>query len=113
MVDVEFGDERTPESVLCRIEDIGTSTIIQDGAPKGGVQRRCPQFYDRQQQLELVLEAQRLLEVEVQGVFSGSGDEKGEFETGHSNNDIWEDNNSMELLRTGSLPDSIDPAESK
>jgi hypothetical protein len=48
MVDAEFGDERTPESVLCTIEDIGTSTIIQDSAPKGGVQRRRPQFYDRQ-----------------------------------------------------------------
>jgi hypothetical protein len=49
MVDVESGDERPLESVLCTVENMGTNIIIQDGASGGGVRRKRPQFYDRQQ----------------------------------------------------------------
>jgi hypothetical protein len=53
------------------------------------------------------------LEAEGQTTPSGSRDEEGEYETGPSNKDIWEDSNCMELLRTRSLSVSIDPTESK
>jgi hypothetical protein len=86
---------------------------MQDSAPGLSVQRKRPQFYDRQQQLELALEAQRLLEAEGQGAPSGSGDKREEYETGSRNSDIWEDSNCMELLQTGALPVSIDSIESK
>jgi hypothetical protein len=113
MIDVVSEGEQPPESVLCTIEDTGTNAIIQDSAPRLSVQRKRPQFYDRQQQFELALEAQRLLEAEGQGAPSGSGDEREEYETGSRNSDIWEDSNCMELLQTGALPVSIDPIESK
>jgi hypothetical protein len=64
MIDVMSEGERPPESVLCTNEDIGTNAIIQDSAPRLSVQRKRPPFYDQQQQLELALEAQRLLEAE-------------------------------------------------
>jgi hypothetical protein len=113
MVDVVSEDEQPPESVLCTIEDTGMNAIIQDIAPRSNVQRKRPLFYDRQQQLELALEAQRLLEAEGQGAPPGSGDEREEYETRSRNSDIWEDSNCMELLQTGALHVSIDPIESK
>jgi hypothetical protein len=64
MVDMVSKDEQPPESVLCTIGELGTNAILQDSAPRSNMQRRRLQFYDRQQQLELVLEAQRLLEAE-------------------------------------------------
>jgi len=111
MVDVVFEDEQPLESVLCTIGEPGTNAIMQDSAPRSNVQRKRPQFYDRQQQLELALEAQRLLEAEGQGAPSGSGAEREECETGSKDSDIWEDSNCMELLQTGTLPVSIDPLE--
>jgi hypothetical protein len=113
MVDVVSEDEQPPESVLCTIGEPGTNAILQDSAPRSNMQRRRSQFYDRQQQLELVLEAQRLLEAEGQGAPSGTRDEREECEAGSRNSDIWEDSNCMELLQTGTLPVSIDPMESK
>jgi len=113
MVDVVSEDEQPPESVLCTIGEPRTNAIMQDSTPRSNVQRKRPQFYDRQQQLELALEAQRLLEAEGQGAPSGSGDEREECATGSRNSDIWEDSNCMELLQTGTLPVSIDPIESK
>jgi hypothetical protein len=64
LVDVVSEDEQPPESVLCTIGEPGTNAIMQDSAPRSNMQRKRPQFYDRQQQLELALEAQRLLEAE-------------------------------------------------
>jgi hypothetical protein len=113
MVDVVSEEEQPPESILCTIGEPGTNAIMQDNVPRSNVQRKHPQFYDRQQQLELVLEAQRLLEAEGQSAPSGSGDEREECETGSKNSDIWEDSNCMELLQTGTFPVSIDPMESK
>jgi transposase InsO family protein len=113
MVDVFSEDEQPPESVLCTIGEPGTNAILQDSAPRSNMQRRRPQFYDRQQQLELVLEAQRSLEAEGQGAPSGTGDEKEECEARSRNSDIWEDSNCMELLQTGTFLISIDPMESK
>jgi hypothetical protein len=66
MVDVVSEDEQPTESILCTIGEPGTNAILQDSAPRSNMQRKRPQFYDRQQQLELVLEAQRLLESEGQ-----------------------------------------------
>jgi hypothetical protein len=113
LVDVVSEDEQPPESVLCTIGEPGTNAIMQDSAPRSNMQRKRPQFYDRQQQLELALEAQRLLEAEGQGAPSRSGDEREECEVGSRNSDIWEDSNCMELLQTGTLPISIDPIEFK
>jgi hypothetical protein len=113
MVDMVSEDEQPPESVLCTIGGTGASANMQDSAPRLNFKRKRPQFYDRQQQLELALEAQRLLEAEGQGAPSGSTDEREEYGTGARNNDIWEDSNCMELLQTGALPVSTDPVEAK
>ncbi len=113
MVDVVSEGEQLPEPVLRTGEDTGENTTLQVSTFRLGLQRRRPQFYDKQQQLELALEAQRLLETEGHGAPSESSDEKEECEIGSGNSDIWEDSNCMELLQTRVLPATVDPMESK
>jgi hypothetical protein len=113
MIDVVSKGEQPPEPVLRTGEDTRANAIVQVSAPRLGLQRKRLQFYDKQQQLELALEVQRLLETEGRDVPSESGDEKEECETGSGNSDIWEDNSCMELLQTGVLPVAVDPLESK
>ncbi len=113
MVDVVSEVEQLLEPVLRTGEDIGENATMQVSASRLGLQRKRPQFYDKQQQLELALEAQRLLETKGHDAPSKNGDEKEECETGSGNSDIWDDSNCMELLQTGVLPVAVDPLEFK
>jgi hypothetical protein len=113
MVDVVSEGEQLLEPVLRTGEDTGENATMQASASRLGVQRKRPQFYDKQQQLELALEVQRLVETEGHGAPFESSDEKEECEIGSRNSDIWEDSSCMELLQTRVLPVTIDPLESK
>ncbi len=104
MVDVVFEGEQPLEPVLRKDEDIGENATVQVSASRLCLQRKRPQFYDKQQQLELVLAAQRLLETEGHDAPSESCDEKEECEAGSRNSDLWEDSNCMKLLQIGVLP---------
>jgi len=64
MVDVVLEGEQLLEPVLRTGKDTGENATMQASASRLGAQRKRPQFYDKQQQLELALEAQRLLETE-------------------------------------------------
>jgi hypothetical protein len=77
------------------------------------LQRKKPRYYDKQQQLELVLAAQRLLEAGEPELQSADLDEEEECGADSRNSDIWEDINCMELLQGGMLPTTVDPLESK
>jgi hypothetical protein len=94
-------------------EDTGENATMQANSSRLSASRKRPQFYDKRQQLELALEAQRLLETEEHGVPSESSDEKEECDMGARNSDIWEDSSCMELLQTRVLPITINPPESK
>jgi len=75
--------------------------------------RKKPHYYDKQQQLELVLAAQRLLEVGEHDFQSEGLDEKEECEADLRGSDIWEDVNCLELLQGRVLPTTVDHLESK
>jgi hypothetical protein len=113
MVDVVSEVGQPLEPVLHASENIGENANMQVSAFRSSLQRKRPQFYDKQQQLELALEAQRLLETRGHDAPSESGDEREECETGSGNSDIWGDSIYMELLQTGVLPVAVDPLESK
>jgi len=77
------------------------------------LQRKRPHYYDKQQQLELVLAVQRLFESSEHDLNSVDPDEEDECGADSRNNDIWEDVICMDLLQGRMLPDTIDPVESK
>jgi hypothetical protein len=60
--------------------------------------RKRPHYYDKQQQLELVLAAQQLLEASEHDPQSEGLDEEEECEADSRSCDIWEDVNCLELL---------------
>ncbi|CAK9249642.1 unnamed protein product [Sphagnum jensenii] len=70
-------------------------------------------YYDRKQQLELVLTAQELLgdDGHETGDVRPADDEACAEDT--SKNDIWEDEVCLRLLREGIIPDTVDPQTSK
>ncbi len=105
--------EQLLEPPLRTREDTRENATMQASSSRLSAPRKRPQFYDKRQQLELALEAQRLLEMEEHGVPSESSDEKEECDMGAGNSDIWEDSSCMELLQTRVLPVTIDPLESK
>jgi hypothetical protein len=88
MVDVVSEGDQPLEPVLRKGENIGENATVQVSASRLGLQRKRLQFYDKQQQLELVLAAQRLLETEGYDAPSESCDEKEECEIGSKNSDI-------------------------
>jgi hypothetical protein len=86
---------------------------MQSSAARLVLQRKRPHYYDKQQQLELVLATQQLLEVGEHDFQSADLDEEEECEADSRSYDIWEDISYMELLRGGVLPTTVDPLESK
>jgi hypothetical protein len=77
------------------------------------LQMKRPHYYDKQQQLELVLATQRLLESGEHDLQSVELDEEDECGIDSRSSDIWEDVSCMELLQGGMLPATVDPVESK
>ncbi|CAK9228771.1 unnamed protein product [Sphagnum troendelagicum] len=75
--------------------------------------RKRPHYYDKQQQLELVLAAQRLFESGEHDLNSVDPDEEDECGANSRNNDIWDDVTCMDLLQGGMLPATVDLVESK
>jgi len=75
------------------------------------LQRKRPHYYDKQQQLELVLATQRLLEVGEHDFQSEDLDEEEECEADSRSSDIWEDVSCMELLQGEVLLATVDPLE--
>jgi len=77
------------------------------------LQRKRPHYYDKQQQLELVLVVQRLLGAGEHDFQSADLDEEEECGADSRSSDIWEDVSCMELLQGGALPATVHPLESK
>ncbi len=80
---------------------------------KRALKERRAKYYDRQQQLELVLLAQQLSEFgehESNLMESNEGEISG---VEARNVDIWQDTTCLELLKEGQLPDTVDLEEGK
>jgi hypothetical protein len=106
----EEGDSPEDEEEAADREEVRNSGSPKSKwVPKEGRTR----YYDRQQQLELVLAAQELLECGGHEVGDArSGDEETCAEDS-SKTDIWEDEICLGLLKEGVIPDTIDLQASK
>jgi len=80
---------------------------------KQALKREITRYYDRQQQLELVLDAQELSEFgdHELGHIEFSEEETREMDT--RSIDIWKDATCLGLLKEGILPNTVDLEESK
>jgi len=77
------------------------------------VKRRRPQYFDKRQQLDLILEAQELAEFGDQELNPTEFDEEEDQEMDAKCIDIWEDAVCLGLLKNDALLDSVDLEESK
>jgi len=85
---------------------------MQDDNVRVVLKRRRPQYYEKQQQLELVLAAQQLFGSSEHDLVPTGSDEEDEWGVGTRHQDIWEDVTCMDFLQGGMLPDTVDLVES-
>ncbi len=74
------------------------------------LKRKRPQYYDKQQQLELIWATQELFEYGEHDLISTYYDEK-KCWTYTRDNDIWKDITCMKLLQEGTVPNIVDLEE--
>jgi hypothetical protein len=72
------------------------------------LKRRRPRYYDRKQQLELVLAAQELSEFGDPELSATELDEEEGRDEKHNCADIWQDMECLRLIREGTLSDALD-----
>jgi len=89
------------------------SEIVQGEGVEVMLKRRRPLYFDKRQQLDLILEVQELAEFGNQELSPTESDEDEDQELDPKYIDIWEDAIYLGLLRNGALPDSVDLDESK
>jgi len=97
-INVVSEEEQHQELVPCEAENRKGGEIVQDSNAGVGMQRKRPHYYDKQQQLELVLVAQWLFESGEHDLQSVDPDEEDECGVDTKNSDIWEDATCMDLL---------------
>jgi hypothetical protein len=93
--------------------DIEGGEILRNTKGKQTLKRKLPQYYDKQQQLELVLATQELLEFDNHNLVHIDFDEEEKCWTYTKDIDIWKDVTCMKLLHEGILLDIVDLEESK
>jgi hypothetical protein len=99
---LEEGSEATGGNEVQNLESSRGKQILRKGETR---------YYDRRQQLELVLAAQGLLDDhEISNAKSGDEEACGD---NSSQTDIWEDAVCMEWLKEGFIPEGVDILESK
>jgi len=111
VVDIVFEEEQPQEVILCEDEEKGKNQAVRSSTTGMTLLRKRPHYYDKQQQLELVLATQQLLEAGEHDLQSKDLDEEEECEADSRSSDIWEDVNCLELLQGRVLPDTIDHLE--
>ncbi|CAK9870425.1 unnamed protein product [Sphagnum jensenii] len=62
VVDVVSKEEQPKEEVSGEAEAVNGGELVQDDGEKMVVKRRRPQYFDKRQQLDLILEVQELAE---------------------------------------------------
>ncbi len=77
------------------------------------LKRKRPQYYDKQQQLELALAAQELFEFGEHDLISIDSDEEEKCWTDTRDSDIWKDVTCVKLLQERTVPETVDPEECK
>jgi hypothetical protein len=100
------------------MEDIGVvnieeSEIMKTINGKQTLKRKLSQYYDKQQQMELVLAAQELFEFGDHDLGCTDSDEEEKCWMDTKDIDIWKNTTRMELLREGILLDVVEFNKSK
>jgi len=86
---------------------------VQDDGERMVVKRRRPQYFDKRQQLDLVLEARKLVEFRDHELSPTASNDEEDQEMDARCIDIWKDVVCLGLLKEGVLPDIVDLEEGK
>jgi hypothetical protein len=113
VVDVVSEEDQPKELVPCEAKVAKGGELVQDADVGVVLKRRRHQYYDKQQQLELVLVAQQLFESGEHDLVPTGSDEEDEWGANSRHQDIWEDVPCLDLLQGGMLPNTIDPVEAR
>ncbi|CAM5998972.1 unnamed protein product, partial [Sphagnum balticum] len=117
MLDVvtEINQNEEANSLMEDVE-VAKNEESQSLGPADGRQslkKEMTRYYDRQQQLELVLAALEFSEFGEHGLGHAGFGEEETCEMDTKSIDIWKDATCLGLLKGGTLPDTIDLEESK
>jgi len=112
---IDAASEEDPsEELLPDEEAVSTSEeSMQNEVAQVVSSRRRPRYFDKRQQLELVLAAQELSELRDPELSPTDSLEEGNQGVRSSSIDIWEDTDCLTLLQQGTLPDAVGVEEGK
>jgi hypothetical protein len=113
VVDVVSNEDQPEELVPCEAEVAKRGEFVQDDDVGMVLKRKRPQYYDRQQQLELVLATQQLFEYGEHDLLPTGSNEEDEWGVNTRHQDIWEDVPCLYLLQKGVLPDTVEYVEAR
>jgi hypothetical protein len=113
MLGVESEEECSEESVSDEEVAPTHDAPVQGNEGQVMLKRRRPRYYDRRQQLELVLAAQELSEFGDPELSPTELDEEERRGVKHYCADIWQDMECLRLIREGILSDVVDLDECK
>jgi len=103
VLDAELKEEESGESV----PDEPVAPTCDENEEQEMPKRRKTPYYDRKQQLELVLAAQELSELRDPGLNPAELDEEEERGVKHNCADIWQDEECLRLIREGILSEEV------
>jgi hypothetical protein len=113
MLDVASGEDLSKELIPGE-EAVSTGDeLVQHEGAQMVLKRRKPQYFDKRQQLDLVLAAQELFELGDHELSPTESDDEEDHGVKSSCVDIWEDTDCLTLLKEGVLLDAVDLEESK
>ncbi len=113
MLDVTSGEDLSKELIPGEeAVSTGDEPVQHEGA-RMVLKRRRPQYFDKRQQLDLVLAAQELSELGNHELSPIEPDDEEDHGVKSSCIDIWEDTKCLTLLKEGVLSDAVDLEESK
>jgi hypothetical protein len=113
MLGVESEEESSEESVSDEEAVPVHAGPVQHEEEQVVLKRRRPQYYDKRQQLELVLAAQELSEFRDPELSPTELDEEEDQGVKHTCADIWRDVECLMLIREGILSEAVGLDESK
>jgi hypothetical protein len=113
VVDIVSGEEQPDEVISGKAEAANGDKLMQDDGERLVMKRRRPQYFDKWEQLDLILEAWELTKFgdhELSPIESDDEEDQG-MDGRHI--DIWKDGVCLGLLKEGVLSDAIDIEEGK
>jgi len=108
MLDVGSEEECSEESVPDEEIEPTHGEPVPENEGQVMLKRRRPQYYDRRQQLELVLAAQELSKLGDPDLSPTELNEEDGSGVKHNCTDIWQDTECLRLIREGILSDAVD-----